>query len=127
MVPFPLPEAPVRFCPRFPVRAGRTHESVYLRLVLTELPATPSGDSSDFPVSSSVLSLEASALASSHSVCPPVFSVREAHLTYGTGLKKEAVSWGAWVAQLFEHQTLDFGSGRDLTVRGIEPRVRLCA
>ena len=31
-------------------------------------------------------------------------------------------SWGAWVAQ-----TLDFGSGPDLTVREFQPRVWLCA
>ena len=34
---------------------------------------------------------------------------------------------GGWVAQSIKHPTLDFGSGRDLTVRGIEPRVGLCA
>ena len=31
-----------------------------------------------------------------------------------------------WVAQSVEHLTLDFGSGHDLMVRGIEPHVRLC-
>ena len=35
------------------------------------------------------------------------------------GLKKE--SWGIWVAQLFKHLTLDFGSGRDLLVVGCCP------
>ena len=30
------------------------------------------------------------------------------------------------MAQSGEHPTLDFGSGHDLTVRGIEPHVRLC-
>ena len=35
--------------------------------------------------------------------------------------------WGAWVAQSVERPTLDFGSGRDLMVGEIEPRVRLCA
>ena len=34
---------------------------------------------------------------------------------------------GSWVAQSIKHPTLDFGSGHDLTVRGIEPRVGLCA
>ena len=35
--------------------------------------------------------------------------------------------WGAWVAQLVKHLTLDFGSGHDLTVCGIKPRVGLYA
>ena len=34
---------------------------------------------------------------------------------------------GAWVAQLLEHSTLDFGSGHDLMVHGIEPHMGLCA
>ena len=34
---------------------------------------------------------------------------------------------GAWVAESVRRLTLDFGSGHDLTVRGTEPRVRLCA
>ena len=34
---------------------------------------------------------------------------------------------GIWVAQVVEYLTLDFGSGHDLTVCGIEPCVRLCA
>ena len=34
---------------------------------------------------------------------------------------------GAWVAQLVEHLTLDFGSDHELTVGGIEPPFRLCA
>ena len=34
---------------------------------------------------------------------------------------------GAWVAQSVEHPTLDFGSGHDLVVRGIESHIRLCA
>ena len=33
----------------------------------------------------------------------------------------------AWVAQWVEHPTLDFGSGHDLTVHGIEPQVGLHA
>ena len=35
--------------------------------------------------------------------------------------------WGAWVAQSAERATLDFGSGHDLVVRGIEPLIGLCA
>ena len=38
---------------------------------------------------------------------------------------KPSYLWGAWVAQSVKHLTLDFGSGHDLAVRGIEPR-RLC-
>ena len=34
---------------------------------------------------------------------------------------------GAWVAQLVKRLTPDFGSGHDLTVCEIEPRVGLCA
>ena len=34
---------------------------------------------------------------------------------------------GIWLAQSVERLTFDFVSGRDLTVRGIEPRVRLCS
>ena len=34
---------------------------------------------------------------------------------------------GAWVAQSTGRPTLDFGSGHDLTVSGIEPHVRFCA
>ena len=35
--------------------------------------------------------------------------------------------WDARVGQSVKHATLDFGSGHDLTVCGIEPRVVLCA
>ena len=35
------------------------------------------------------------------------------------------LSWGAWVAQLVKHLTLDFGSGCDVTVHEFEPHVRL--
>ena len=35
--------------------------------------------------------------------------------------------WGAWVAQSVDHPTLDFGSGYDLTICGIEPHVGLCS
>ena len=34
---------------------------------------------------------------------------------------------GTWVAQSVKYPTLDFSSGHDLTVRGIEPHHRLCA
>ena len=34
---------------------------------------------------------------------------------------------GGWVTQLVEHPTLDFGSGHDLTVHGIEPHIGLSA
>ena len=30
------------------------------------------------------------------------------------------------MAQSVEHPTLDFGSGHDLTVHGIEPHIKLC-
>ena len=36
-------------------------------------------------------------------------------------------SWGASVAQSIKCLTLHFGSGHDLTIREIEPHVRLCA
>ena len=35
-------------------------------------------------------------------------------------------SWGAWVAQSVKYLTLDFASGNDLKVYGIEPLIRLC-
>ena len=35
--------------------------------------------------------------------------------------------WGAWVASLVEHLTLDFGSGHDPMVHEFKPSVRLCA
>ena len=34
---------------------------------------------------------------------------------------------GAWVAQLVGRLILDVSSGHDLTIRGTEPRVGLCA
>ena len=33
---------------------------------------------------------------------------------------------GAWVARSVKRQTPDFSPGHDLTVRGFEPRIRLC-
>ena len=44
-----------------------------------------------------------------------------------TFFKKTYKKSGASVAQSVKLLTLDFGSDRDLTVRGIEPRVGLCA
>ena len=41
--------------------------------------------------------------------------------------QKNPAAGGAWEAQSGQHLTLDCGSGRDLTVHGFEPRVRLCA
>ena len=36
-------------------------------------------------------------------------------------------NWGTWVAQSVKHLSLDFCSGRDLTVGGSETHVGLCA
>ena len=36
---------------------------------------------------------------------------------------KKVTNRGVWVAQLVKHPTFDFGSGHDLTVREIEPRI----
>ena len=41
-------------------------------------------------------------------------------------VQRKSMVWGAWVAQSLKHPTLNLGSGRDLTVHGIEPRVGLC-
>ena len=38
---------------------------------------------------------------------------------------RKLLLWGPWVAQSVERPTLDFSSGHDLMVRGIEPRVGL--
>ena len=35
--------------------------------------------------------------------------------------------WVAWVAELVKRRTLDFGSGHDLMVSQMEPRVGVCA
>ena len=51
-------------------------------------------------------------------VSPPVEAVQPYEVV---------LSWGAWVAQSAKRLTLDFGSGRDLTARGSEPRVGFCA
>ena len=40
--------------------------------------------------------------------------------------KKNRRKWGTWVAQSVKHLLLDFSSGHDLVVRGIEPLVWLC-
>ena len=37
------------------------------------------------------------------------------------------MAWGAWAAQSVEPLTLGFGSGHNLMVCSIEPRVRFCA
>ena len=38
------------------------------------------------------------------------------------------IQWrGAWVARWVKRPTLGFGSGRDHTLRGFKPHVRLCA
>ena len=42
------------------------------------------------------------------------------------GVEKVQVG-NAWLAQLVKHPTHDLGSGHDLTVRGFEPHVGLCA
>ena len=53
----------------------------------------------------------------------PDMSSKESLPTKTSLRKKE----GTWVAQSVEHLTLDFGSGHDLTVGGIEHCNRLCA
>ena len=40
---------------------------------------------------------------------------------------KSSKAQGAWVVQLVEHLTLDFGSGHDLTVCELEPHIGLQA
>ena len=42
-------------------------------------------------------------------------------------LFKNLNTWGAWVAHLVEHLTIDFSSGHNLMVCEIEPYIRLCA
>ena len=44
----------------------------------------------------------------------------------GNSLYKQKFSRGTWGAQLVKHLTLDFGSGQNFRVRGIEPCVGLC-
>ena len=41
--------------------------------------------------------------------------------------QKRKRQWGAWVVQLVKHPTLDFTSGHNLVVCGIESHIRLCA
>ena len=41
--------------------------------------------------------------------------------------KEEHNLWGLWVAQSVKRLTLDFSSGRDLTVHGIKSHVELSA
>ena len=47
-------------------------------------------------------------------------------LKHITKVFKKCLYRGAWVAQSVKRPTLDFGSGHDLRVHGIEPRVELC-
>ena len=47
--------------------------------------------------------------------------------TYTRWARLEVLPWGTWVAQSVMHPTLGFGSGHDLTVGELEPRVGLCA
>ena len=39
---------------------------------------------------------------------------------------KIQLPWGAWVAQLVKHPSLDLCPGHDLTVHEFKPRIRLC-
>ena len=55
-------------------------------------------------------------------ICFQHFSVRNLFLLF---LIKAKYGWEAWVAQSFEHLTLDFGLGHDLTVREFKPGIRL--
>ena len=43
------------------------------------------------------------------------------------GMFQKLCLGGAWGAQWVKHSTLGFGSGHDLTVCELEPRVGLCA
>ena len=43
------------------------------------------------------------------------------------GHQEALLGQGAWVAQSVKRPTLDLGSGRDLTIREVEPRVQLHA
>ena len=36
---------------------------------------------------------------------------------------KNSPSWGTWLAQSVKHPTLDFGSGHDLRVMGLSPKL----
>ena len=49
--------------------------------------------------------------------------IEEGGLILSAGSQK--ASRGAWVAHSVKHPTLDFDSGHDLTVREIEPGIRL--
>ena len=52
-------------------------------------------------------------------LCLWLLAYMEAHVEIF--LKIEWISWGTWVAQLFKHPTLDFGSGHDLRIVGSSP------
>ena len=43
------------------------------------------------------------------------------------GISFKSENRGAWVAQSIKRPTPDFGSGHDLTLHEIGPRVRFCA
>ena len=45
----------------------------------------------------------------------------------GEQYTQDPCSWGAWVAQLVKHPTLDFGLGHDFMVHEFEPCIGLCA
>ena len=44
-----------------------------------------------------------------------------------TNRDRKEMDRGAWVAPSVKHPALDFGSGHDLTVRGLEPCIEFCA
>ena len=48
-------------------------------------------------------------------------------MSFDSGQNKRPEVRGAWLAQSLKQPTLDFGSGRDLTVREFEPHIGLCA
>ena len=56
---------------------------------------------------------------------PPLLHLPSGGSDFKGDLKLQC--WGTWVAQSVECPTLDFGSGRDLTVCESEPHVRLYA
>ena len=55
----------------------------------------------------------------------PITVVSEHRVNFVVQLKCEAS--GASVAQSVKHPTPDFSSGRDLTIRELEPHIGLCA
>lgn len=65
------------------------------------------------------------------SICPSaeeqINKMRASHTMEYYPANKRTNCWGAWVAQLVEHPTLDLGSGHALMGGGIEPSIRLHA